>query len=106
MLYPSFPRHTLAMFHNEPSYTRSKHDSEKTLMDKNNLLNDLPNGELPIYNKIQLLDWSGRPTPRDKLELDAFMYRQAMSSCSDVSDPKYNFDAGDLFCDPNGNRLE
>lgn len=106
MLYPSFPRHTLAIFHNEPSYTRSKHDSEKTLMDKNNLLNDLLNGELPTYNKVQLLDWSGRPTLWDKLELDAFMYRRAMSFCSDISDPKYNFDAGGLFCDPNGNRLE
>lgn len=107
MLYPSFPRHTLAIFHNELSpYTRSEYDFEKTLMDKHNLLNDLPNGELPTYNKIQLLDWWGQPTLWDKLESDAFLYHRAISSCSDVSGSKYSLDAGDLFCDLKGNQLE
>lgn len=107
MLYPSFPRDTLAILHTEqPSYTRSKYGFEKTLMDKNNLLNGLPDEDLPIYNRIPLLDWQGRPTLWDKLELDAFQYRRAISSCPDVSVPNYNFDAGDLFCDPKGDRLE
>lgn len=107
MLYPSFPRDTLAILHTEqPSYTRSKHGFEKTLMDKNNLLNGLSDEDLPIYNRIPLLDWWGQPILWDKLELDAFQYRRAISSCMDVSAPNYNFDAGDLFCDPKGNRLD
>lgn len=107
MLYPSFPRDALAIFHTEqPSYTRSKHGFEKTLMNKNNLLHDLPDEDLPTYNKIPLLDWWGQPTLWDKLELDAIQYRRAISFCPDASVPEYNFDAGDLFCDLKGNRLE
>lgn len=107
MLYPSFPRNTLAIFHDEePSYTRLKRDFEKILMNKNNLLNDLPDEDLPTYNRIPLLDWWGRAMLWDNLELDALLYRRATSSCPDISVTKHNFDAGDLFCDSKGDRLE
>lgn len=106
MLYPSFPRNPLAIFHNEqPSYTRTKHGFEKTLMDKDSLLSDLPNQDLPAYYEMPLLDWWGRPMLWDKLELDTLRYRQAISSCPVFDTPQNNFDAGDLFCDENGKRL-
>lgn len=106
MLYPSFPRDALAIFHNEqPSYTRSKHGTEKSLMDKNNLLKDLPSEDLPTYNLIPLLDWWGRSMLWDKLELDALLYRRAISLCSEARVTKNNFDVEDLFCDADGNRL-
>lgn len=106
MLYPSFPKEALAIVHNEvPSYTRAKHGFEKTLMDKNNVMRDLPAQALPVYNTISLVDWWGRPTQWDKLELDALRYRQATSSCPTSQVAGFSFDAGDLFCDENGKRL-
>ncbi|KAH0612691.1 uncharacterized protein H6S33_009071 [Morchella sextelata] len=106
MLYPSFHKEALAIVHNEtPSYTRTKHGFEKTLMDKNNVMRDLPAQALPIYNTIALVDWWGRSMQWDKLELDALRYRQATSSCPTSLTAGFSFDAGDLFCDENGKRL-
>ncbi|CUS15791.1 unnamed protein product [Tuber aestivum] len=116
MLYPAFAYESLAIVHHEqPSYTRSirgggrRTVKEKPLMEKNNLLDSLPNGDLPVYNsELPLIDWWGRPALWDWLELDALNYRKYISNCKveDTGLPWMVHNVDDIFCDTDGNSLE
>jgi len=120
MLYPAFAYESLAIVHHEqPSYTRSprkgkkkvvkeKPLDEKPLMEKNNLLDSLPNGDLPVYSRLPLVDWWGRPALWDWLEVDALYYRKYISNCKveDTGLPWMVHNVDDIFCDPDGNSLD
>lgn len=101
ILYPTFDS-SFSTLHNEHKSNRSAAGEEQTIMDRNTMLSELPELQLPQYTDLIPHNIRGEPTSWEAIIQDAQQYHEFMSSCTSA-DPQRSqkmWQVDDIFCDP------